>query len=76
MRNGFQNMREFYDSLVELIDFPIYALMYIMLFINVYILITFYFYACRWNMEIWNEIKSINKTFLITQEEYPLKMMK
>jgi len=46
------------------------------LIMYVYILITFSFYACIWNMKIWNEINSIKKIFQITQEHYLLKMMK
>ena len=74
MRNGFENMCEVYDTSTELVHVFIYVVIYIILSINVDILITFYFYACRWNMKIWNKIKSMNKAFQITQEEYPLKM--
>ena len=47
-----------------------------MISINLDIFITFYFYACRWNIKIWNEMKSLIKTFQITQVQYPLKVMK
>ena len=50
--------------------------MYIISFINVDILVTLYFYTCRWNMKIWNKMKSIKKTFQITQEQYPMKSLK
>lgn len=41
MMNGFKNMCEVYDAIVELVHFFIYAVMYSMLSINVYKDITF-----------------------------------
>ena len=71
MRDGLKNMCEFYDSLIEMVIVFIYVVMYIILSINVYVLITFYFYSCRWNMEIWNEINSMKKEFQITMKNIP-----
>ena len=38
MINGFENIREFYDSLFAIIHFFIYAIMYIILFIKVHLI--------------------------------------
>ena len=77
MRNGFKNMWKFYDSVIaHTCHFFIYAFMYIIVSKNVDILDIFYFYACRWNMKMWNKMESINTKFKLTQKQYPFKVMK
>jgi hypothetical protein len=47
MKHGFKIMCIVYERVGGKVCFFIYAIMYILLYINVDILITFYFYACR-----------------------------
>jgi hypothetical protein len=40
-----------YETLVAMVHFFIYTIMYILLYINVDIIITLHFYVFRWNMK-------------------------
>jgi hypothetical protein len=59
MKHGFKRMCIFYESIGTKVCFFVYAIMYILLYIyiNTNILITIYFYVCRWKMK-WKNIKN------------------
>jgi hypothetical protein len=58
MKHVFKRMCIVYETIVSMVHFLIYTIMYILLYINVDMLITLYFYVCRWNIKN----KSIKKT--------------
>jgi hypothetical protein len=50
-----------YESLVSMVNFFIYAIMYILLYYKLDLLIRFYFYVCIWKLSSWNVKNKLRK---------------
>jgi hypothetical protein len=62
MWHGFERMCSVYEALTTMVQFfYLHNHVYYTIYINVDVLITIYFYVCRWNMKMRNIKKQANQ---------------